>query len=356
MALNIPNVGFSGDALMKGLDTGSTLFSRYVNPILQREQLAEQGKYHQGSLAQQQAEMQQRQQQFIQELALRKQAEARMAQNAGLQQELAKLQMQKLKNSLDPMYEFNQFQALQNMITGGGKSNSISPSQEIGQGMGAFSPESLQKIQNEAPQNNENPNGIDLNLLKQNPLLRGYFKQKFGYDPLSLPQTPEEKNAMAVDLFKQKEAIKSQNKGGLTPTNNILTQNQQAIQAIDTVVPMIDEFINDPNKVYGVTDFSRGKKAAYEAKTGGMIDTLISAQSLPKVQASIDLVEQQIRRHAGESVKDYIARLKDLKKDLYNRRLKSVNLLEKRQVNTASPEDFSSFSDEELNRIASGGQ
>lgn len=94
MALNIPNVGFSGDALMKGLDTGSTLFSRYMQPVIQREQLAEQGRYHQGSLAQQQAEMQQRQQQFLQELALRKQAEARQAMLAPLQQELYKAQAQ----------------------------------------------------------------------------------------------------------------------------------------------------------------------------------------------------------------------------------------------------------------------
>jgi hypothetical protein len=197
---------------------------------------------------------------------------------------------------------------------------------------------------------------INLDLLRKNPLLRAWFKHKFGMDPLAAaPKTQEEKDAAALNLYRKKEEIKAESKGGSTPTNAVLTQNQQAIQGIDTVLPMLDELINDPSKVYGRFDFNPSKKAAYNAKTSGMIDTLVAAQSLPKVQASIDLVEQQIRRATNESNTAYTDRLKDLRKDLVHRRGKAQTVLKNRKVNTGDLEDLSHMSDEELRKIAGGG-
>jgi hypothetical protein len=166
-------------------------------------------------------------------------------------------------------------------------------------------------------------------------MLRGWAKKHLGFDPLAqVPQTPQEKQAMALDLYEKKEALKAGNKGGDIPTPAVLTQNQQALQGIDTVLPMLDELINEPSKVYGKYDFSPSKKAAYNAKTSGMIDTLVAAQSLPKVQASIDLVEQQIRRATNESDEPYIKRLKDLKADLVLRRGKAQSVLQNKKINT----------------------
>ena len=51
MALNIPNVGSPGDALLKGLMTGSNLYSNAMHPIIQREQLAQARKNHLEQLA-----------------------------------------------------------------------------------------------------------------------------------------------------------------------------------------------------------------------------------------------------------------------------------------------------------------
>jgi len=197
-----------------------------------------------------------------------------------------------------------------------------------------FSPEGMQEAQAKGAPIQGMGGGINLDSLRQNPLLRGFFKHKFGVDPLApAAQTPEEKQQMALDLFGKKEALKMQNKGGSTPTNAVLTQNQQAVQGIDTVVPMLDELIESKN-IPGIMDFSPGKKAAYNAKTSSMIDTLIAAQSLPKVQASIDLVEEQIRRKSGETVHDYKKRLQDLRDDLMKRRGRSQTLLQNRKVNT----------------------
>ncbi len=237
----------------------------------------------------------------------------------------------------------------------------LPPTQEMGQGMGMFSPDGMQEAQQAPPQQiqqraPQGQGGMNFDALRQNPMLRGFFKHKFGFDPLAAaPQTPEDKQAAQLDLFRQKEELKKQNKGGETPTNTVLTQNQQAIQGIDTVLPKLDDLIKNPQKVYGPTDFSPSKKAAYNANTSGMIDTLVAAQSLPKVQASIDLVEQQIRRHTNESTDAYINRLKDLKQDLINRRNISKSVVKNRKVNTESAEDFSNMSEEELHRIAGGG-
>ncbi len=190
MALNIPMPDLPGNSLLKGIDTGSTLFSRIMQPQLQRER--------QKQLAQQ----------FEQEMALKKAQFARSGSNLDLQRAILGQQLEHLKHANDPMYEFNQFKALQNMMTGGdqgapqGQMMAQAPSEEMGQGLGAYSPEGLQDAQNtqpEAPANNalNSSNNDMLGAMRQNPLLRGFFKHKFGYDPLS--ETPEEKNQAYIN-------------------------------------------------------------------------------------------------------------------------------------------------------------
>jgi len=321
----IPLPGDMGTALLNGINTGSSMFSRIMAPILDREH-------------QKQAE-----EHFKQQMALRKQALARSGANSDIQRKILEQQLLGLTHKNDPMFELNQYKALEDMIKNGSQSGGAKqmpmPTQEMGEGMGMFSPEGPGEMQQSAQSSQSEGGsggggGIDLELLKAHPMLRGFAKKHLGYDPLAqAPQTPEEKQQMALDLFGKKEALKMQNKGGSTPTNAVLTQNQQAVQGIDTVVPMLDELIESKN-IPGIMNFSPGKKAAYNAKTSSMIDTLIAAQSLPKVQASIDLVEEQIRRKSGETVADYKKRLGDLREDLMKRRGRSKSLLQNRQVNT----------------------
>ena len=351
MSTRIPLPGNMIDTLMNGVKTGSGMYSGIMQPILDREH-------------QKQAEAH-----FQEQLKLQKAAAGRAGANSDLNRMILQQQLLGLQHKNDPMYEFNQFKALQDMITGGGMGGGQAPgapqqpapAQEMGEGMGMFSPQGMQEAQQAPPVtapaagNTAGAGGVNLDALRQNPLLRGFFKHKFGYDPIAMPQTPEDKQAASLDLFQQKENIKKQNKGGDIPTNTVLTQNQQAIQGIKTVIPMLDELIKNPKSVYGPTDFSPSKKAAYNAKTSGMIDTLVAAQSLPKVQASIDLVEQQIRRGTNESVDSYIKRLKDLRKDLVNRQGRAKSVLENRKVDTGAGDDFSNMSDDELRQIAGGG-
>jgi hypothetical protein len=328
MALGIPLPGLPGEALMKGINTGSNMFANLMHPILQREQ------------------QKQLEEHFKQELALRKAQFARSGANSDLTRQLLQQQLLHATHANDPNYEFNQFQALQDKIMGDRQSGTPGVQQmpqetphiqPMGEGMGMFSPEGMQEAQQPVPmQQAQTPGqgGINLEAFKQNPMLRGFFKHKFGYDPLVMPQTPEEKQASAIDLYKKKADITAANKSGDTATNKVLTQNQQAVQAIDTVLPMVDEFINNPGKVYGPTDFRPSKKAAYNAKTGGMIDLLVAAQSLPQVKESVKLVEDQIRRQTGESTDAYIKRLEDFKKDLTARRGKAIKVVKSKKVDT----------------------
>lgn len=345
MSTRIPLPGNMIDTLMKGVNTGSSMYSGIMTPILQREQQKQLDEHFKKTFALQQA------------------ASGRAASLQPLHQQMLEQQLLGLKHKNDPMYQINQWEALQDMIMGGGNMGGQSmpqeaaPTQEMGEGMGMFSPKGMQAAQQapQAPQGG-NMGGINLEALRQNPMLRGLFKHMFGVDPLApMAQTPEDKQAAALNLFQQKENIKKQNKGGDIPTNTVLTQNQQALQGIKTVLPMLDELINNPKSVYGPIDFSPSKKAAYNAKTSGMIDTLVAAQSLPKVQASIDLVEQQIRRGTNESTDSYIKRLKDLRKDLTNRKGRAKDVLSNRKVDTSDDNEFSQMSDDELRKIAGGG-
>jgi hypothetical protein len=314
-------------------------------------------------------ELAQKKAQFEKELAFRKQQEARLGANADLTRQLLQEEVTSAKHKNDPMYgilnKVNQYKALQDYVMGGGNltgnENGVpsitKPTQETGEGLGAFSSQGLQDQLSTpiASKSGININGVNFDALKKNPMLRGFFKELFGYDPLATSQTPEEKENAALDLFKKKEDIKKESKGGENPTNTVLTQNQQALQGINTVLPMLDDIINNKSKIFGRWDFDPSKKAAYNAKTSAMIDTLIAAQSLPKVQASIDLVEQQIRRATNEGDDAYIERLKELKKDLVARRIRAQNVLKSRKVDTSTPEDFKSMTDEELHHIAGGG-
>lgn len=82
--------GLPGSALLQGLDTGSALFSRMMQPKLQREK-QEQLERH-----------------FQQEMALRKQAAARAGANSDLQHQLLQEHILAAKHANDPMFAMNQ--------------------------------------------------------------------------------------------------------------------------------------------------------------------------------------------------------------------------------------------------------
>lgn len=102
MALNIPNIGTNVDALNQGVNTGSSMFARIMQPIIQREQLAQQKKIHEDSLA------------------LQKATQARLASMAPLQRRLAELHIQKAEMEADPVKKMAYIQQIMQGIHGMG--------------------------------------------------------------------------------------------------------------------------------------------------------------------------------------------------------------------------------------------
>lgn len=218
MALNIPLPGIPGETLRKGFDSGSAMIARMMAPIIQREQMANQKKIHEQELAE-------RRKTHDEDLALRKQQFQRSGANSDIQRKILEQQLLGLSHKNDPMYELNQFAALQNMLTGGGgqggqmpgqQPQAPMPTQEMGEGMGMFSPEGMQEAQQpqQAPQAApQGAPGMNFDALRQNPMLRGFFKHKFGFDPLApAPETPDQKRAADLQSKMDLENLKTDNK------------------------------------------------------------------------------------------------------------------------------------------------
>lgn len=107
MALNIPNTGPAIDTLLSGINTGSNMFSRLMQPVLDREKLKQQ------------------QEQFVQNLALQKQAEDR-------HQSLMPYLIQQYKDAHERSAAEAQFKQLyrnliQNALTGEGGDSGVTP-------------------------------------------------------------------------------------------------------------------------------------------------------------------------------------------------------------------------------------
>lgn len=177
MGLGIPLPGMMGEALLKGVDTGSSMFSRIMQPILDRE--------HQSQSKELAAQQLAKQMQIHQDnLALQKAAQARAASMDPMRQMIMQQQLLGLQHKNDPMYQINQFQNLAKMFGGNPQGQEARPEELTGEGMGAFSPQGLEQQANEPTQNMQENNGFNMDALRQNPMLRGFFKHTFGYDPL----------------------------------------------------------------------------------------------------------------------------------------------------------------------------
>ena len=317
MPTGIPLPIEMGEALRRGMNTGTNIFNSIMTPILHREQ------------------QKQLENHFNQELALKKQQEQRLGANSGLNRQLLQQQILNWQHKNDPNYEFNQFKALQDMIMGGGQPGGqqggaamptpqeTQPTQETGEGMGMFSPEGMQqaqKSQQQSPQ--ESPQGtpgMNFDALRQNPMLRGFFKHKFGFDPLAaVPQTPEEKQAAALDLFRKKEEIKNEKEAAMpaaikTLHENIIHLSPKADAAIEHIINM-----PSPLEPYGLGFIKSGQKAAHNKAVTAAAENYSKAKGWPNTKGSIEKAESILQRGNFETDYDYHKRLREYQEELRN--------------------------------------
>tara|TARA_R110002126_G_scaffold289448_1_gene444385 strand:- start:1235 stop:2512 length:1278 start_codon:yes stop_codon:yes gene_type:complete len=170
MALNIPMPGQPGTSFLEGIGAGSDMFAKLMQPEMQRRQMAQQQQQHMDSLGIQQQQQARLQQQFAQE-----------------QQDRAMLD-QMMNGGGQPMGQPSEHQM---------------PTQEYGQGMGMFTPEGMQEAQQQSqqqPQGEQQPGGMNMEAIKNNPMLRGLFKQRFGIDPMTSEASLQGPAREAMDL------------------------------------------------------------------------------------------------------------------------------------------------------------
>lgn len=203
MALNIPMPEAPGTAFAGGINTGSTLFSRLMQTILEREK------------------QKQLQNQFEKSYLLDQSKDARanalqpyLMSESSLRNKLLQQQITSAIHKNDPMWELNQIKSMERAFGGGSSpassaiqkqtnaSESPNPSFSY-QGIlpgGSEYPEShvAENIPNSEAASAESPiappvsaapqpsGGLNTEMLKQHPLLLGWLKHKYGIDPLAV--------------------------------------------------------------------------------------------------------------------------------------------------------------------------
>ncbi len=343
MATGIPLPGAPGESLMKGIDTGSNMFARIMHPILEREKNKQLAEQFAQTKALEKSKMAQLENHFQQQFGLSKAAAGRAALAAS---DAHKLALQKQ----DPLFAAHQYEALENYYKSKGQNQGQQmtqpqgmPTQEMGQGQGMFSPQGLQGAQQDAQAqqqaNNNSAGGIDLELMKSHPMLRGFYKQNFGVDPLAaVPQTPEEKNASAIDLYRQKQAIKNGSIGDNVPlTTAMKTKLQGVVTGVDNSLPVIQDLITEFKKLpTGSETLNPAAYAAYNAQANSIIEPLINAFGLNVTDATKEMMHDQVFRKTNEPLKKYKDRIVSLAKEIIRRRDDSFKSLKSGAINPKS--------------------
>jgi hypothetical protein len=131
-------------------------------------------------------------------------------------------------------------------------------------------------------------------------------------------QTPQEKYDQELDLFRQKQKIKT---GGDFPTTATITANQKTAQAIDNVLPLLGQLkkLNEPGQFIGKY-LHPDEQAMYKTQSGLIVDSLMNAFKLPALKESFSTIQEIGSRFPLESHKNYLKRIELLEKDLKEKR------------------------------------
>jgi hypothetical protein len=347
------------DYLTQGTGAINDILQKARQAALQRQQMEEMAKFH-GA-----------------DLAMREKSLGASHQFDALKKMIFEQQLQGLKNKNDPTYEMKQFQALSQMLGGGDggglPDEAMSNQQQMpdsnqmpfGQGQGMFSPQQSPDVMGDMMNGaGESKKQIDLQDIRNNPLLKGFIKHKFGIDMDA--QSPDEKEKRALDFNqmklqqkeefdKAKELRKINNQ--LPLTNAMKTQLQNIVTGVPKVTKKIDDLIAAPSPTT-LIGFKPDQRAQHASLVLEAAESYAKAKGWPNTNESIKAARDILDRHTLESDDAYRKRLKALKHSLgrdYKDANETLNPVagipqqEERQM------DISQMSDEELQKIASGG-
>ena len=242
MALNIPNTDLPGNSFLKGVDSGSTMFSRLMQPVLEREKQKQQAEQYAQRLALQQKQESRMGAQFAQELALKKQQEARMGANSGLNRQILEQNLLKLKHSNNPKWAMQQLQAKLDYLQNLGKQGDQGGTPG-GQNMGGQqqSPVNLMDMINQG-QGQEMPQGQGAMMPQEEPqqqqMMPGQEQEQQGQEP----QEPQGGNQLpgGIDMDEIKRALTYQALGLKPPANGVYKEPPQLKRANDLKSKMLE--------------------------------------------------------------------------------------------------------------------
>ncbi len=146
MPLNIPMPKSFGESLLQGMETGGNLYSRIMQPIVNREEIAGRKAISEAQLAQQMKVHQDN-------LAIQRMTQARLAELAPLQRHLAELNIQKAEMETDPAKKMAYINSILQGIGGmqGGQQAGTPQAQSM-QPMAGMGMPSMEEMQNPTPQ------------------------------------------------------------------------------------------------------------------------------------------------------------------------------------------------------------
>lgn len=303
------------DYLNQGTGAINDILQKAREAALQHQQLQEMAKFH-GA-----------------DIGLRQQAGTRAAQQ------------------MDPMFQVRQIQAmvqgLQGLSQHGKQGQSNTP---MGQDMPFGEGQGMPKMPPLAPDNSVNP-GVTAegpgSIMSGSP-----FVGRVGYKPQQQPQsqetqnpmseeiipgitleditrhalglparkapveTPEQKTARELDVYRKKAEIKAAQEGQLpgavkTLHENIIHISPKAIKAIDHIIN-----IPSPVEPWGFGAIKSGQKAAHNKGVTAAAESYAKAQGWPNTKGSIQKAEEILQRGNFETDFDYRKRLRGYQDEL----------------------------------------
>jgi hypothetical protein len=307
------------DYLTQGTGAINDILQKARTAALQRQQMEEMAKFH-GA-----------------DLAMRERSMNAAHQFDALKKMIFEQQLQGLKNKNDPSYEMKQFQALAQMLGGGngmpaGNEEGMNEEQTIpqetqmpfGQGQGMFpaeqQPQNTPKEMANPPSNQEGK--FDMQALRNNPLIKGFIKHKYGIDLDA--QSPDEKEKRALEFNqmklqqreefdKAKELRKINNQ--LPLTNAMKTQLQNIVTGVPKVTKKIDDLISAPSPTT-IIGYKPNQRAQHASLVLEAAESYAKAKGWPNTNESIKAAREILDRHTFETDDAYRRRLRSLKNSL----------------------------------------
>lgn len=281
----IPFQGEPIESFGKGMAQGQNL----IQQLLARRQMEQQAK------------------QFERELGLRQSQENRLLSTEGRLQERSPFELRKLQMQTDPALKAQYFKELEEKLGQMGFGNNF--------GKQLFAAET----------------GIDPDY--QSPLEKIMIAR----------HEAELQRQHGIEDFKEKEQIRSENKRANVnadlPTNSFITQIQQQVQAIDNLLPELEELkvsTSIPIQV-GSKFHSPNAQADYEALISGLAERLVAGFGYSSSDTALEEAKNQLKKMPLESEKSYKERIDKLKARLIRTKKQGVDKLKGK-----------SFSDEDI--------